>query len=100
VTAPSRGCGSSAPEGQDAFNPIKGSIPARTDADRSLYDEYLLSAMDDWESDEVTGSLQHGTVASDAFKSEIDTALGCSCDGDAAAFQDGLVAACASAGPC
>jgi glucose/mannose transport system substrate-binding protein len=29
-------CGSR--EGQDAFNPIKGSIPARTDGDRSLYD--------------------------------------------------------------
>jgi glucose/mannose transport system substrate-binding protein len=32
-------------EGQDAFNPVKGSIPARTDADRGLYGEYLLSAM-------------------------------------------------------
>jgi glucose/mannose transport system substrate-binding protein len=29
-------CGSK--EGQDAFNPLKGSIPARTDGDRSLYD--------------------------------------------------------------
>jgi glucose/mannose transport system substrate-binding protein len=88
-------------EGQDAFNPIKGSIPARTDGDRALYDEYLLSAMDDWESDEVAGSLAHGTVASDAFKSEIDTSIGLFlADGDTAAFQEGLVAACASAGPC
>jgi glucose/mannose transport system substrate-binding protein len=88
-------------EGQDAFNPIKGSIPARIDADRSLYDEYLLSAMEDWESDEITGSLQHGTVANDAFKSEIDSSLGLFLSSrDAAAFQEGLVAACASAGPC
>ena len=88
-------------EGQDAFNPIKGSIPARTDGDRSLYDEYLLSAMDDWETDEVTGSLAHGTVASDAFKSEIDTAIGLFLsDRDAAGFQDGLVSACTIAGPC
>jgi len=28
-------------EGQDTFNPIKGSIPARIDADKSLYDDYL-----------------------------------------------------------
>jgi glucose/mannose transport system substrate-binding protein len=88
-------------EGQDAFNPVKGSIPARTDGDRSLYDDYLLSAMDDWESDQVTGSLQHGTVANDNFKAEITTALGLFLsDGDAAAFQDGLAAACADAGPC
>jgi glucose/mannose transport system substrate-binding protein len=88
-------------EGQDAFNPVKGSIPARTDGDRSLYDDYLLSAMDDWESDQVTGSLTHGTVASDPYKAEIDTALGLfQADGDTAAFQDALVSACAIAGPC
>jgi glucose/mannose transport system substrate-binding protein len=88
-------------EGQDAFNPVKGSIPARTDGDRSLYDEYLLSAMDDWEGDQLTGSLTHGTVASDAFKAEIESAMGLYLtDQDAAAFQDALVNACASAGPC
>jgi glucose/mannose transport system substrate-binding protein len=88
-------------EGQDAFNPVKGSIPARTDGDRSLYDEYLLSAMDDWEVDQLAGSLTHGTVASDPFKAEIDSALGLYLtDQDAAALQDGLVNACSSAGPC
>jgi glucose/mannose transport system substrate-binding protein len=88
-------------EGQDAFNPVKGSIPARTDGDRSLYDDYLLSAMDDWESDEVTGSLTHGTVASDAFKAEIESAMGLYLtDQDGAAFQEALVNACATAGPC
>ena len=88
-------------EGQDAFNPVKGSIPARTDGDRSLYDEYLLSAMDDWESDEVTGSLTHGTVASDAFKAEIESAMGLYLtDQDGDAFQEALVNACATAGPC
>lgn len=88
-------------EGQDAFNPVKGSIPARSDADRSLYGEYLLSAMDDWASDRVVGSLTHGVVASDAFKSEIDTALGLYiASEDAEALQAGLTAACESAGPC
>lgn len=87
--------------GQDAFNPIKGSIPARTDGDRSRYDDYLLSAMDDWQSHQVTGSLTHGTVASDPYKAEIDTALGLFLsDRDADLLQQGLVDACQSAGPC
>ncbi|HNT55301.1 MAG TPA: ABC transporter substrate-binding protein [Anaerolineaceae bacterium] len=88
-------------EGQDAFNPVKGSIPARSDADRSLYGEYLLSAMDDWKTNVITGSLTHGVVANDAWKSEIDTALGLFLSSkDGAAFQTALVAACAASGPC
>jgi glucose/mannose transport system substrate-binding protein len=83
--------------GQDAFNPVKGSIPARSDADRSLYGEYLLSAMDDWASDTVVGSLTHGVVANDSWKSEIDTALGLFLQSkDVAAFQTALVAAAAA----
>ncbi|MEN8041059.1 MAG: ABC transporter substrate-binding protein [Actinomycetota bacterium] len=80
--------------GQDAFNPVKGSIPARSDGDRSLYGEYLLSAMDDWASNTVVGSLTHGVVANDSWKSEIDTAIGLFLlDGDVEAFQAALVAA-------
>lgn len=88
-------------EGQDAFNPVKGSIPARNDGDRSLYGEYLLSAMDDWASDIVVGSLAHGVVANDSWKTEIDTALGLFLQSrDVEQFQAALVAACASSGPC
>lgn len=88
-------------EGQDAFNPLKGSIPARSDGDRSLYDAYLTSAMDDWESDTVVGSLAHGVVANDAWKAEIDTAIGLFLsDGDVEAFQQALVDACAGEGTC
>ena len=54
-------------EGQDAFNPIKGSIPARTDGDRSKYDEYLNGAMDDFAALEGTPSIQHGAATSQAF---------------------------------
>ncbi len=85
--------------GQDAFNPVKGSIPARTDGDRSLYGEYLLSAMDDWSSNMVVGSLTHGVVANDSWKSEIDTALGLFLtDSDVDALQSGLVAAYTASG--
>lgn len=88
-------------EGQDAFNPVKGSIPARSDGDRSLYGEYLLSAMDDWSSNTVVGSLTHGVVANDSWKSEIDTALGLFLAGGSVEdFQGALAAACTASGPC
>ena len=87
--------------GQEAFNPVKGSICARTDCDKSLFGEYLQSAMDDWASNTVVGSLTHGVVANDSWKSEIDTALGLFIqNGDVAAFQNALVAACKASGPC
>jgi glucose/mannose transport system substrate-binding protein len=88
-------------EGQEAFNPVKGSICARTDCDKNLFGEYLQSAMDDWSNNIVVGSLTHGVVANDSWKSEIDTALGLFVqDGDLAGFQSALVAACAASGPC
>ena len=88
-------------EGQEAFNPVKGSICARTDCDKSLFGEYLQSAMDDWSTDTVVGSLTHGVVANDSWKTEIDTALGLFiADNNVENFQAALVAACASSGPC
>jgi glucose/mannose transport system substrate-binding protein len=87
--------------GQEAFNPIKGSICARTDCDPSLFGVYLQSAMDDWSTDKVSGSLTHGVVANDSWKSEIDTALGLFiADRDVDGFQTALVAACVASGPC
>ncbi|MBI5842630.1 MAG: carbohydrate ABC transporter substrate-binding protein [Chloroflexi bacterium] len=88
-------------EGQEAFNPVKGSICARTDCDKTLFGEYLQSAMDDWASNTVVGSLTHGVVANDSWKTEIDTALGLFiADQNVDTFQSALVAACASSGPC
>ena len=88
-------------EGQEAFNPIKGSICARTDCDASLFGEYLQSAMEDWGSNTVSGSLTHGVVANDSWKSEIDTALGLfMIDKNVETFQTALVDACVSSGPC
>ena len=88
-------------EGQEAFNPVKGSICARTDCDKNLFGVYLQSAMDDWASNTVVGSLTHGVVANDSWKSEIDTALGLFIqDGNVDGFQAALVAACKASGPC
>jgi glucose/mannose transport system substrate-binding protein len=107
VGAPDRDCAiawlkvAGSKDGQDAFNPVKGSIPARSDGDKALYDEYLQSAMADWASNKVVGSLTHGVVANDSWKSEIDTALGLFlADRNVDTFQAALVAACQSSGPC
>ena len=54
-------------EGQDTFNPLKGSIAAHFDTDLELYNAYLQSAAADWTTDEVVGSLQHGAVANETF---------------------------------
>jgi glucose/mannose transport system substrate-binding protein len=88
--------------GQEAFNPVKGSICARTDCDLSLFNEYLQSAANDWTADTVVGSLTHGVTANDAWKAAIDTALGLylADTTKVAEFQAALVDACASDGVC
>ncbi len=87
--------------GQDAFNPLKGSIPARTDGDRSLYDEYLLSAMDAFASNTIVPSLAHGAAASEGWVTAFNDAMTLFVsDLDVAAMQTALVAACTNAGVC
>lgn len=86
-------CGSK--EGQDAFNPIKGSIPARTDADRELYDDYLKSAMDDFSKDKIVPSLIHGAAVSPSWQQDIIDATVTFLTGrDVSAFQANLAQAC------
>lgn len=68
-------CGSVS--GQDAFNPQKGSVPARLDADKSKYTGYLAQAVAEWtdSSTRVVGSLTHGVVAGTARSAAVDAAL-------------------------
>jgi glucose/mannose transport system substrate-binding protein len=75
--------------GQDAFNPQKGSVPARTDTDRSKYTGYLAAALAEWADSgtRVVGSLTHGVVADSAWNAKIDAALAAFVqDQDAPAF--------------
>ncbi|MDG6101534.1 carbohydrate ABC transporter substrate-binding protein [Dactylosporangium aurantiacum] len=69
-------CGSAA--GQNLFNPLKGSIPARTDAEAGLYRGYLGWTLQQWRDPKtrIVGSLTHGVVANNAYNAEIDSALG------------------------
>lgn len=55
--------------GQDAFNPLKGSIAARTDSDLSKYNTYSRSAAADWKRNRIVGSMAHGAVAPESFMS-------------------------------
>jgi glucose/mannose transport system substrate-binding protein len=62
-------------EGQDAFNPLKGSISPRLDSDLSLYNTYARSAAEDYQGDTKVGSLVHGVVANETFMSEFATVM-------------------------
>ena len=87
-------CGSQA--GQDAFNPKKGSISARTDADLSKYDDYLKSASADWKKDRLVGSTVHGVTGNNALMAAYNAAVGKYFSGgfkDNAGFAKDLAAA-------
>jgi len=65
-------------EGQDIFNPLKGSIPANLNGDVTnpdLYNAYLRSAAEDWKSNTIVGSLAHGAVAPESFSSNFATVM-------------------------
>jgi glucose/mannose transport system substrate-binding protein len=81
-------------QAQDTFNPVKGSIPARQDANAKLYGPYLKWNLGEWKKDKLAGSLTHGVVADNAWNTAIDTALGLFLQThDVSAFQKALVAA-------
>ncbi|HUV08223.1 MAG TPA: ABC transporter substrate-binding protein [Spirochaetia bacterium] len=62
-------------EGQDAFNPKKGSIPSRTDGDPSLYNAYLQSAMKDFKTNNVVPSVAHGAAAGEGWVTDFNDVM-------------------------
>lgn len=57
--------------------------------------------MDDWAKDRIVGSLWHGVVANDSWKTQINNALGIFLmNGDVSRFQSALAEACKFSGPC
>nr|WP_245799396.1 ABC transporter substrate-binding protein [Virgibacillus siamensis] len=60
---------------QDIFNPLKGSIPARTDADKSKYDAYGKEAMKDFKDARLVPSLAHGSAAAAGFLTKANQAV-------------------------
>jgi glucose/mannose transport system substrate-binding protein len=62
-------------ESQEAFNPLKGSIPARTDVDRSKFDAYHRWSMDSFAKDKPVASCVHGEAAPAAFQQALNDAV-------------------------
>ncbi|MDO6657252.1 ABC transporter substrate-binding protein [Anaerobacillus sp. 1_MG-2023] len=62
-------------EGQDAFNPLKGSIPARVDADLSNYDEYGKETIEDFKNASLAPSLAHVSAAPEGFVTKVNQAI-------------------------
>jgi len=92
-------CGSL--EGQEAFNPKKGSICARTDCDPALFNAYLQSAMVDWGQDAIVASVAHGAAAIESWAADYKDVLTLFvASGDVAAAQAGFQQACVDAGTC
>ena len=59
-------CGSLA--GQDGFNPLKGSIPIRSDAGKTAaYDDYQRWAMNEFANDTIVPSVVHGFAAKESW---------------------------------
>jgi len=92
-------CGSL--EGQEAFNPQKGSICARTDCDPTLFNEYLQSAAVDWGQDAIVPSVMHGAAAVESWVTDYkDTITLFVASGDVAGTQAALQQVCVDAGVC
>jgi glucose/mannose transport system substrate-binding protein len=62
-------------EAQEAFNPLKGSIPARTDVDKSKFDGYHRWSMEEFAKDKLLPSCVHGEAAPEAFQKALNDAV-------------------------
>lgn len=91
-------------EGQNAFNPLKGSIPANTNAVEAapdLYNAYLQSAAADWSSNALAGSLAHGAAANERFMGDFNQVMEIYLQsGNSSATATAMQAVCIQAGSC
>lgn len=91
-------------EGQNAFNPLKGSIPASVEAFAvapDLYNAYLQSAAADWASNALVGSLAHGAVANERFVGDFNQVVDIYLQsGSADAATIAMLDICIQAGSC
>jgi glucose/mannose transport system substrate-binding protein len=62
-------------EGQEAFNPLKGSIPARTDVDRNKFGPYHNWSMDSFANDALVPTVVHGSAAPADFQQALNDAV-------------------------
>ncbi len=62
-------------EAQEAFNPLKGSICARTDCDRAKFGPYHNWSMDSFAGDALVPTLVHGSAAPADFQQAFNDAV-------------------------
>jgi glucose/mannose transport system substrate-binding protein len=87
-------------EAQEAFSPLKGSIPARTDVDRSKFDGYHQWSMTEFAKDQLLPSCVHGEAAPAAFQEALNTAISSfMSEKNADNFSTALVQAAGKVGP-
>jgi len=86
--------------GQDAFNPLKGSIPARVDAGQGAgYDSYQRTAMSEFKSNIIVPSVVHGFAAKESWVTDyVNIVNTFAVTRDVAAAQQALVQAAQVAG--
>jgi glucose/mannose transport system substrate-binding protein len=94
-------------EGQEAFNPKKGSICARTDCDNTAFKavpetyEYLTDAANEWKNDRIVPSIVHGAATYESWATSYkDTVALFASSGDVAKAQTSLGQLCVEAGIC
>jgi len=81
-------------EAQEAFNPLKGSICARTDCDREAFGEYHNWSMDSFSADALVPTVVHGSAAPADFQQALNDAVTLFVvDGDVDSFAASLSAA-------
>jgi glucose/mannose transport system substrate-binding protein len=61
--------------GQEAFNPVKGSIPARTDADTSLFDEISTQTLSDFRAPGERLVPAYAALTGSTFQTAVNGAL-------------------------
>lgn len=87
--------------GQEAFNPLKGSICARTDCDLSKFDAYLQSSARDFAKNKLVPSEVHGSAAPEDFATQFNDIVNLFVTRrDVGGAQKALQAACVSAKMC
>lgn len=98
-------CGSKA--GQEAFNPKKGSICARTDCDNEAFKavpetyDYLTDAAVQWSSNRIVPSIVHGAATYESWATSYKDVVALFVSGgDVAKTQADLGALCVDAGIC
>jgi glucose/mannose transport system substrate-binding protein len=86
-------------EVQEAFNPLKGSICARTDCDRAKFGPYHNWSMDSFAKDALVPTLVHGSAAAADFQQAFNDAVtSFVVDRNVEAFSKNLVQAAISSG--